>query len=52
MYPKMDKWKIKMMMMMTMMTDITIQIIQIKYDNNIAKSEVKNCNCHSLVQWP
>ena len=34
------------------MVDITIQIIQIIYDNHIAKSEVKNCNCHSLVQWP
>jgi hypothetical protein len=34
------------------MVDITIQTIQIKYDNHIAKSDVKNCNCHSLVQWP
>jgi len=33
------------------MLDITMQIIQIKFDNHIAKSEVKNCNCHSLVQW-
>ena len=34
------------------MLDITMQIIQIKYDNRIAKSEVTNGNCHSPVQWP